>query len=77
MNVAEWFVILLQGYAVVGLLLAVPFVFSWVKRVDPVAAEGTWGFRLLILPGAAALWPVVLWKLVRGSAGDASEGGVS
>ena len=36
-------------------------------------ADGaTWGFRLLILPGAAALWPVLLSRWLRAGS-DAQE----
>ncbi len=50
-----------------GLVYALAFVTKGVQRVDPAARGGTWGFRLLILPGAAALWPLLLARWVRGS----------
>jgi hypothetical protein len=53
---------LLELYAVLGALFAVAFAWRLAARIDPVAATGTLGFRLLILPGAAALWP---WLRVR------------
>jgi hypothetical protein len=53
---------LFELYAVLGALFAAPFAWRLAARIDPVAATGTLGFRLLILPGAAALWP---WLLVR------------
>jgi hypothetical protein len=43
-----------------GLLFAIPFVLVGVKHIDPHAAHGSWGFRLLILPGTIALWPLLL-----------------
>ena len=46
-------------YLVIGLLLAVPFVQAGVKRIDPHATRGSWGFRLLILPGTMFLWPLL------------------
>ena len=51
-------------YVICGLLFAVPFVLLGVKKIDPHAAHGSWGFRLLIFPGAAAFWPVLLrrWR---------------
>ena len=47
-----------------GVLFAVPFVTSGVKRVDPDAEHGSWGFRVLIFPGAVALWPL-MWRRLR------------
>ena len=52
-------------YALVGLVFGVAFVWRGAARIDPGAAAGTWGFRLLILPGAAALWPLLLRRWVR------------
>lgn len=56
---ANWLVILLGVYAALGLIFALAFVTRGVGRVDPAAREGTWGFRLLILPGTVALWPLL------------------
>lgn len=52
--------ILLGSYLAFGFLFALAFAFVGVGRIDPHAEHGTWGFRLLILPGAAALWPWLL-----------------
>lgn len=49
-------------YGLVGILVALPFVLRGVGRIDPAAAQGSIGFRLLIIPGAVALWPVLAWK---------------
>lgn len=53
------------GYLGLGLLFALLFAFRWAGRLDPVAAAGSRGFRLLILPGAALLWPLLLLRLLR------------
>jgi hypothetical protein len=58
--------ILLGSYLAVGFFFAVPFVCFGVKKIDPHAAGGSWGFRLLILPGAAAFWPLLLCRWVKG-----------
>jgi hypothetical protein len=55
----------LATYAAVGLLVAAPFALKVAGRMDPAAQCGTWGFRLLILPGCAALWPLLLRKWLR------------
>ena len=64
-GLARIIVVVLSSYLGIGLLFAVPFVLFGVERVDPAARGATWGFRLLILPGAAALWPLLLVRLVR------------
>ncbi|HEX4349992.1 MAG TPA: hypothetical protein VH251_06385 [Verrucomicrobiae bacterium] len=57
---------LLGIYLACGLLFAVPFAFLGVKAIDPHAAHGSWGFRLLMVPGAAALWPLLMKRWLRG-----------
>jgi len=57
---------LLGIYLLLGLLFALAFVLFGAGRVDPHAKAGTWGFRLLIMPGAAALWPLLLSRWLRG-----------
>ena len=49
-------------YAAIGLVIAVAFAAFGVTRVQP--ASTSLGARLLILPGAAALWPYVLARWV-------------
>ena len=58
-SVLSWSVLLLGAYAGAGLLFAMPFVLRGVDRIDPAAREGTWGFRLLLIPGVVALWPLL------------------
>jgi hypothetical protein len=38
------------------------FVLRGAARLDPQAERGSRGFRLVILPAAAALWPLVGWR---------------
>jgi hypothetical protein len=49
-------------YAAFGFVLALAFVTVVMKSVDPAAKNGRWRFRLLILPGVAAFWPVLLYR---------------
>ena len=46
-------------YLGIGLAFAVAFVTVGAARIDGGAASGTLGFRALILPGSAALWPLL------------------
>jgi hypothetical protein len=50
-------------YAATGLVVAAAFVTFGVTRVLP--APMTPGARILIVPGAAALWPYVLLRWLR------------
>jgi hypothetical protein len=53
-------------YAACGVVLALAFVAVGISRVQP--APVSLGARILILPGAVALWPYVLmrWLGARG-----------
>lgn len=50
-------------YALLGLVTAVAFVSFGVTQVLPYSM--TLGARILVLPGAAALWPYVLVRWLR------------
>jgi hypothetical protein len=60
------FVFCLTAYAALGLLFASLFVFRGVHQVDPETQGSGLGFRLLILPGVAAFWPMFLRRWIRG-----------
>ena len=62
----EIFLLVFGVYALIGFLFAFPFVLTGVKQIDPAAKGGTWGFRILIFPGAAAFWPLLLKRWVSG-----------
>ena len=64
---AEILVAVMGAYVAVGVLFAILFVTWGVSRVDPVAREGTRGFRLIILPGVTALWPLLAVRWMVGS----------
>ena len=66
-------VINLGIYLAVGVLFAPLFAFRGAKRIDPGADPGTLGFRLLILPGAVLLWPLLLFRWLRGPATPPEE----
>jgi len=50
-------------YAAVGVATAVAFVVFGITRVQP--APVSLGARILILPGAAALWPYVMARWLK------------
>lgn len=55
---AEW-------YLALGLAVALPFAFWLVSRVEPSARGGSFVFRVMIVPGACLLWPLVLVRCLR------------
>ena len=65
MFVAEVIVLVVSAYLACGLLFGLAFVTAGVGRVDAAARGTSAGFRLLILPGTAALWPFLAARLVR------------
>jgi len=64
--IAAAFLILLGVYLACGLVFAIPFALFGVRKIDPHAAHGSWGFRLLIIPGTMAFWPLLLRRWMRG-----------
>jgi hypothetical protein len=67
MLIATVILLALTVYAGVGVIVGLGFVILGISTVDHAArgAGAPWHFRLLILPGAAALWPFVIrWWIV-------------
>lgn len=60
------FLISMGIYLACGLFVAIPFVLVGVRKIDPHAAHGSWGFRLLIIPGTMLFWPMLLRRWRRG-----------
>jgi hypothetical protein len=51
---------LVLGYLFSGTVFALAFVIWGVQRIDEEAERSGIGFRLMIVPGVIALWPVLL-----------------
>ena len=62
MNAAQIILLLVLAYAAVGFLFAVAFVCFGITRVDGAAKDSSTYFRALMIPGVAALWPLMLRK---------------
>lgn len=60
-DVAWWVIEAAQLYAVFGLVVGVAFLVWGIELLQP-AARGAHAFRPLLLPGLAALWPLVAWR---------------
>jgi hypothetical protein len=55
---------ILGAYLAIGLLFGIVFAFAGAKVIDPNAASGTLGFKLLIIPGCAIFWPYLLKRWI-------------
>ena len=56
---AEWIVRAAALYLMLGIGFALVFLTRGVGAIDPAAKHSSWGFRAVIFPGVAALWPVL------------------
>lgn len=63
--IAAVFLILLGSYLAVGILFALPFIWFGVGKIDAHARSGSRAFRLVILPGTVALWPLLLRRWLK------------
>lgn len=52
---------ILAIYLLIGLIFALIMLMRGVSKLDPGAAGSGWGFKLIIIPGAMAFWPL-LWR---------------
>ena len=66
----ELVLLAVAAYALTGVVFAIAFVTLGVTRLDPAARGTSWSFRALILPGSAALWPLLAVKWVRHKGGS-------
>lgn len=62
--VAHALLSLLAVHLALGVVFAASFLGRGVERLDPGARGSGWGFRLAVLPGVVALWPL-LWSRQR------------
>lgn len=56
---AALILIALSSYLCAGAIFGIAFVWRGADRIDPAAHGAPRMFRLLILPGAIALWPIL------------------
>lgn len=66
MQAAQWLVETFAAYGIAGVVFGVAFVTMGLQRIDSVAEHAPVGFRLIVLPGAIALWPWLLLRWARG-----------
>jgi hypothetical protein len=64
-GVAQTMVLVVEAYFAIGVVFAILFAWRGAAVVDPAAREGSLGFRLLILPASALLWPLLARRWIR------------
>ena len=66
-------------YFSVGVVFAAWFAIVGAQKMDSVASGAGLRFRLLLIPGAAALWPILLFAILRsrGTSAVAEDNGGS
>ena len=64
--IAQLLLLAAAVYLVCGFLFAIPFVLIGVGRIDSHAEHGSWGFRVLIIPGTIFLWPLLARRWMKG-----------
>ncbi len=55
------------AYVALGLVFAIPFALIGAGKIDPDAQGATWGFRILVIPGAILLWPLMAKRWAMGA----------
>ena len=60
--IIEILLIALAIYLICGFVFAIAFVVKGVDKIDEGAHSSTIGFRIIIIPGAIAFWPLLLKK---------------
>lgn len=59
MILATAILLILAAYFSIGLIFGLWFIIAGLPRFDHSASDSPWSFRLLILPGSMALWPLL------------------
>jgi hypothetical protein len=65
MLIAQFILTAFSLYLLAGLVFALWFIWFGAHRLDGAAKGAGIGFRLMILPAAALLWPVLIVKLFK------------
>ncbi|MFN0134535.1 MAG: hypothetical protein ACKVS9_00285 [Phycisphaerae bacterium] len=61
---AAWIAFFILTYAALGLSFALYFVSRGLTRLDASTAGSGLAFRLLLIPGSVALWPLLTIRLI-------------
>jgi|GEM_PF-314683 len=67
MFLIEVILLIFSIYLIAGFIFAIPFSIKGAGKIDEGANGGSWGFRIIIIPGSIVFWPILLKKWVRAS----------
>lgn len=70
---ADLVLVLFAAYSAIGVAFALAFVIAGVQRIDSQAKGSGLGFRAIIFPGSAALWPLLLRRWYAGESDPGAE----
>ncbi len=59
--------ILILIYFGIGVLFGIYFFIKGAAKIDSLISESKWTVRLLLVPGAIGLWPILLIKILKTS----------
>jgi hypothetical protein len=65
MTIATTVLAIFAAYIGLGFLFALAFIARGIARIDAAALGAPIVFRLIVLPGCMALWPILTLKWVR------------
>ncbi|MBG6130068.1 hypothetical protein IWQ47_001849 [Aquimarina sp. EL_43] len=65
--VVQIIVSLLALYFGIGFLFGIYFFIKGAFQLDELITESKWTVRLLLVPGAIGLWPILLLKIINKS----------
>ena len=72
---AELILLVFSTYLAIGVVFALGFAWRGWRAIESPGTEGTIVFRILLIPGATLLWPLLLrrWLHVRRTDGNPEE----
>ena len=70
---AQIFLMVVSVYLVLGLVFAVLFVLRGYKRIDALAATAPLRIRILWMPAAVALWPLLARTWMRSAGSEPKQ----
>lgn len=60
-------------YLLLGLLFGLWFITRGADKIDPGMHESSWKVRILLLPGSALLWPVLVRKFFGNKSSETND----